>query len=133
MSWGKHFASMYEGSMRGSGSAVFAVWGYVISHMVPSKKHQGTTVQINPEIVAFLIGEKVEVVEGVLAKLCSPDAKSRTQTEEGRRLVKVAEYLYRVVNGDYYRSIRNEEDRREYQRVKQAEYRAKERAKGVAP
>jgi hypothetical protein len=38
-----------------------------------------------------------------------------------------------VVNGDYYRSIRNEQDRREYQRKKQAEYRKKKRKGKAAP
>jgi hypothetical protein len=122
--YGKHFASMYEGSMRGAGSAFFAVWGYIISHMKPNRKH-GTTVEINPDIVAFLLGEKPDVVRGVIAKMCGPDPRSRTEDKGGRKLVKLAEYTYHVVNGDYYRSIRNEEERREYQRIKQAGYRAK--------
>lgn len=122
MSWGKHFASMYEGSMRGAGSAFFAVWGYVISHMTPNRTH-GTTVELNPDIVAFLIGEEADVVRGVVARMCGPDPKSRSKDAEGRKLVQVAEYTYQVVNGDYYRKIRNEEERREYQRVKQAGYR----------
>ena len=32
--YGKHFASMYEGSLYGSGAVVFAVWGYVIACQV---------------------------------------------------------------------------------------------------
>lgn len=124
MSWGKHFASMYEGSMRGAGSAFFAVWGYVISHMTPNRVH-GTTVELNPEIIAFLIGEDQTVVTEVIHKMCEPDPKSRTREREGRKLVKISEYTYLVVNGDYYRKIRNEVERREYQRNKQAEYRKK--------
>ena len=31
--YGKHFASMYEGSLYGSGAVVFAVWGYVIAEV----------------------------------------------------------------------------------------------------
>ena len=125
--WGKHFASMYEGSMRGAGSAFFAVWGYVISHMQPNR-NQGTTVELNPSIVGFLIGEDETIVEGVIDRMCQPDLKSRTKDKEGRKLVKISEYTYHVVNGDYYRKIRNEQDRREYQRRKQAEYRARRKA-----
>ena len=33
MGFGKHFVSMYEGSMFGAGLNVFAVWGYVIAHV----------------------------------------------------------------------------------------------------
>lgn len=127
--WGKHFASMYEGSMRGAGSAFFAVWGYVISHMQANRTH-GTTVELNPEIVSFLLGEKQGVVEDVIGKMCKPDVKSRTKDKEGRKLLKVGEYSYQVVNGDYYRKIRNEHDRREYQRKKQAEYRRKKKGEG---
>lgn len=127
--WGKHFASMYEGSMRGAGSAFFAVWGYVISHMQPNRTH-GTTVELNPGIIGFLLGEKQEVVEEVIEKMCGPDDRSRTKDKEGRKLEKIGEYSYLVVNGDYYRKIRNEQDRREYQRKKQAEYRRRKKEKG---
>ena len=35
MFFGKHFASMYEGSLVGSGPVVFAVMGYVIANQKP--------------------------------------------------------------------------------------------------
>jgi hypothetical protein len=123
--WGKHFTSMYEGSMRGAGSAFFAVWGYVISHMVPNRSDKSMQVELNTEIIGFLIGEQAEVVAAQIVKMCAPDPKSRTRDEQGRKLVNISEYTYRVVNGAHYREIRNEQDRREYNRRKQAEYRAK--------
>lgn len=113
--------------MRGMGSAFFAVWGYVISHMLPNRDY-GTTVELNPSIMGFLIGEEESVVAEQLRKMCAPDLKSRSKKEDGKKLVKVSEYTYRVVNGDYYRKIRNEQERREYQRKKQAEYRKKGKA-----
>lgn len=121
--YGKHYESMYTGSMRGKGSAFFAVWGYVISHAKPSKAH-GSVVELNPEILAFLIGEKQEVVDRVILEFQQPDPKSRTPDEEGRKLVSIGGYEYRVVNGAYYRGLRTAEERREYNREKQAEYRA---------
>jgi hypothetical protein len=108
--YGKHYISMYEGSMIGAGSAYFAVWGYIIAHM------SGAWVELNPQIIAFVLGEKVEVVEEVLGRMQEPDSRSRSQEEGGRKLVKLGEYAYRVVNGMKYRSIRNEEARRNYQR-----------------
>ncbi len=66
--YGKHYASMYEGSMRGAGSAFFAVWGWIISHMMPDRIH-GTVVEINQEILAFVLGEKESVVNGVIIKM----------------------------------------------------------------
>jgi hypothetical protein len=89
--YGKHFASMYEGSMRGSGPEFFSVWGYVISHMMPNKEY-GTTVELNPGIIGFLIGMPEAAVLAKIEQMCQPDAKSRTKDEEGRKLVKVAEY-----------------------------------------
>ena len=113
--YGKHYVSMYEGSMIGAGSAYFAVWGYIIAHMKPDWK-SGSWVELNPQIIAFVLGEKVEVVEEVLGRMQEPDSRSRSQEEGGRKLVKLGEYAYRVVNGMKYRSIRNEEARRNYQR-----------------
>lgn len=126
MSFGKHYVSMYEGSMRGKGSPFFAVWGYIISHMRPSQAH-GAIVELNPEIIGFLIGEDAGVVAAKVAEMCEPDPRSRTTTEGGRKLVKIGEYSYRVVNGAHYRALRNEDERREYQRIKQTEYRMKRR------
>lgn len=124
MSYGKHFTSMYHGSMRGAGSAFFAVWGYVISHMMPNKDY-GTTVDLNVDEVGFLIGEEPEVVQAQLNRMCAPDLKSRSKEKEGRKLVKISEYTYFVVNGDHYRGIRDEEDRRRQNREAQARRRAK--------
>lgn len=129
--WGKHFASMYEGSMRGSGPEFFSVWGYVISHMLPNRNH-GTTVDLNPGIIAFLIGMDEQSVAASIVKMCEPDPKSRTKDEDGRKLVQISEYTYRVVNGDHYRAIRNEVDRREYQRIKQAQYRRAKKGKSAS-
>ena len=117
---------MYEGSMRGAGSPFFAVWGYVISHFVPDRD-MGAVVEINPEIVAFLIGEDQDVVQGVLDRMCGPDPKSRSREEEGRKLVKIGEYSYRVVNGAKYRAIRDEEQRREQNRQAQERFRRKKK------
>lgn len=138
--YGKIFETMYTGSMVGKGSPMFAVWGYVIANMKPErivtdagtgkKVSFGAQVELNSGLLAYILGEKQEVVERVIKQLCMPDPKSRTKEEEGRRLVQVGEYAYRVVNGEHYRKLRNAEERREYQRVKQAEYRAKKKGGG---
>lgn len=117
---------MYEGSMRGKGSPFFAVWGYVISHMRPDRT-VGTQVELNAEIVAFLIGEKIDVVEAVIVDMCKPDPKSRSTEEGGRKLIRMGAYSYRVVNGEKYRAIRDEAQRRE--QVREAQRRLRERKK----
>lgn len=120
--YGKHFSSMYEGSMRGKGSAFFAVWGYVISHMMPDRT-VGTQVELNPEIIAFLIGEKQPVIESVIDQMCQPDPKSRSTEQLGRKLIRLGQYAYQVVNGEKYRAIRDEETRREQNREAQRKWR----------
>ena len=110
---------MYAGSLIGAGLNVFAVWNYIIT------KSRAGYVEINPKLLAFTLGGKVNEVEDALKFLQRPDPTSRSKAEDGRRLVKEGEYQYRVVNWEFYQRIKNEDDRREYNRRKQAEYRAK--------
>lgn len=61
----------------------------------------------------------LEIIERGIAELIQPDPESRTPTEEGRRLVLLAEgrhWGWRVVNYAHYRDLKREEDRREYHR-----------------
>jgi len=67
---------------------------------------------LNPELLAFVLGEKPVVIETVIEKLCQPDPKSRTPDEDGRRLIRLGQFSYKVVNGPKYMAIRNEEERR---------------------
>ena len=61
--------------------------------------------------------------------LSSPDTKRiEPQPYDGRRIEKVAEG-WLVLNGAFYRQMMGLATRREYKRVKQAEYRAKKRGK----
>ena len=117
--YGKCYESMYAGSLIGAGLNVFAVWNYIIT------KSRAGYVEINPKLLAFTLGGKANEVEDALKFLQRPDPTSRSKAEDGRRLVKEGEYQYRVVNWEFYQRIKNEDDRREYNRRKQAEYRAK--------
>lgn len=114
---------MYTGSMVGKGALTFAVMGYVVANSKPDK-NVGTQVELNPVLLSAILGEAVESVEKTIEFLCSPDPKSRSKGEDGRRLIRIGEYDYRVVNGEKYRNIKNEEDRRKanamYQKVSRA-------------
>lgn len=114
--------------MIGAGSAVFAVWGYVIANQRPDRT-VGSQVELNPKLLAFILGEKEKVVEDAIAFLCAPDSKSRTKAEQGRRLVRLGEFTYRVVNGAKYLAIRDEEARRQQNR----EAKRRERLKPGTP
>ena len=117
--YGKSYESMYEGSLVGAGMNVFAVWNYIIT------KSRAGCVEINPKLLAFTLGGKEEEVESALKFLQRPDPISRSKAEDGRRIIKEGQFQYRVVNWEFYQRIKNEDDRREYNRRKQAEYRAR--------
>ena len=105
--------------MVGAGINVFAVWNYIIT------KARASSVEINPRMLAFTLGGKESDIESALEFLQKPDPESRSKMEGGRRLIREGQFQYRVVNWDHYQRIRNEDDRREYNRRKQAEYRAR--------
>ena len=117
--YGKHFESMYEGSMYGAGIAVFAVWGYVIAKM------RSGTVELNPRKLADTLGGSVDEIAAAIEFLKRPDPESRWKTHEGRRLIKEGEFQYFVPSWEKYQRIKNEENRREYNREKQRDRRAK--------
>ena len=122
--YGKHFDSMYSGSMVGAGFAVFSIMGYVIANMKPDRV-VGFQVDLNTKILSATFGEDEGKIAGAIEYLCQPDPESRTAAEEGRRLVKVGAFSYRVVNGVKYDKIRNEEERREQNRQAQIRHREK--------
>ncbi len=117
--YGKFFASAFTGSMMASGADVFAVWAYVIANTVDSK------VELNPRLIAVLIGTTVDKVETAITYLCAPDPMSRSKNDDGCRLIREGEYQFFVPNHAKYRSIRDEAGRREYNRLKQQEHRQK--------
>jgi hypothetical protein len=111
--------------MVGSGVAVFAVWDYMTT------KARDGYVEVNPELLAFTLGGRDQDpadIESALEFLQRPDPKSRSQKEGGRRIVKEGQFQYRLVNWEDYNKIRTEADRREYNRRKQAEHRARDAA-----
>jgi hypothetical protein len=124
--WGKVFSTMFEGSLRGKGAVVFSVMTYIIT------KTQNSVVTLNPEVVAFLIGCKTCEVKDAIDLLCAPDPDSNLKEHEGRRLIREAQFQYRVVNWAYYNSIRNEEERKESNRVAAARYREKKQMEDSA-
>lgn len=64
--------------------------------------------------------------EAALAKFKSPDPYSRTKEFEGRRLEDM-EGGWKLLNHAKYREMMNADERREYQRLKAAEYRKRKR------
>ena len=115
--YGKFFSSTFTGSMFGAGPEAFAVWGYVIANTTDSR------VELNPTLLAAIIGTTPEKVAIAIEYLTSPDSNSRNTDHEGRRLVKDGQFQYRVVSHEIYRAIMNEKERRDYNALKQRQSR----------
>lgn len=128
--YGKHFASMYEGSMVGAGAIPFAIMGYVIANYQLDQK-VGAQVRLNPVLLAAILGEAEKDIEKGIEYLCAPDGKSSTKVENGRRLIQIGEFDYRVVNGAKYTAIKNEEERREANRLAKQRERAQKKVKSA--
>lgn len=120
---------MYEGSMVGSGTHVFALMGYIIANQKPDPA-VGGQVRLNAKVLATIFGDTEHRIQEAIDFLCAPDPKSTTPDEDGRRLVKIGQFDYRVVNAAKYLAIRNEEERREANRIRQANHRGKKKKAG---
>ncbi len=119
--YGKFFSSTFTGSMFGSGPEIFAVWGYVIANA------NNSIVELNPQLLAAILGSTPEKIDSAIKFLCGPDPRSRNTEKEGRRLIKQGQFQYYVVSHEHYRAIRSEDERREYNRVKMRESRQRKR------
>lgn len=127
MTYGKIFSSLYKGSMIGAGPLPFAIMGYVISNAMPDR-NLGGYVQLHPIVLASTIGKVTpEQVSEAIEFLCAPDPLTTTPGDEGRRLVKIGPFDYRVVNYAKYKAIRDEEERREQNRLAQEKHRQKKK------
>lgn len=117
--YGKHFSSMYEGSMVGAGPTVFALWGYVIAKTDPDEH----TIDLNPMLLSCIIGCAVSEIRQAITYLTQPDPHSHCQEYDGARLVHRGGHTYFVVTHEQYRAMRNNDERRAYNREMQRKHR----------
>lgn len=113
--------------MVGSGPTVFALMGYVISKTYRSR------VELNPVILGTVFGCEAAEVQEAIDRLCAPDPMSRNQEQKGRRLVREGAFQYFVVSWEKYHALRNEGDRRDYQKNWMRDKRARLKAGAELP
>lgn len=85
-------------------------------------------VDMTPDAIARRTNVPENVVLHALSELSKVDKKSRSDLEEGRRIVPLdshRDWGWQIVNFEHYRQIRDEESRRAYFRDKKREYRMK--------
>lgn len=75
-------------------------------------------------------GITIQECETGLSVLLSPDPYSRTPEHEGRRIA-IIDGGWRLLNHGKYRALLSADERREYNRMKQAEHRAKTKSNNV--
>ena len=117
---------MFEGSLYGKGWGPLLVMSYAIANGIPDKD-VGMQVDLNPKAMADKFGEDEGEVKRAIEFLCQPDPDTTSPEEDGRRLVRIGSFAYRIVNGAKYRAIRDAEKRREQVRKAMARHREKKK------
>ena len=118
----KLFASLYQGTLRGCSDEIL-VFTNLLAHA-----DQHGIVDKHWRAIAEETGLSRERVEAAILKLEEPDPESRSPEQDGRRIVRIDEHRawgWQVVNYGKYRAIRNEDDRREQNRLAQQRFREK--------
>jgi hypothetical protein len=106
--------------MLGAGFNVFALWGYAIANAKPPDG----VVELNPKLLAVLLGGDEQSINNAIEYLLRPDPYSRNKEADGRRIIKIGQYDYRLVNFPKHRlEGADEEERKRYHREKQRIYR----------
>lgn len=116
----KLFTSIYQGTLRGNSHGLL-VFTNLLAHA-----SQDGSVDIHPRAIAEEVGLTVDQVREALLVLESPDDESRSPENEGRRIIRMDEHRawgWTVVNYVKYRAIRNEDDRKEQNRLAQQRWR----------
>lgn len=131
LTYGKIFQTMFTGSMCGAGAGVYAVMSYVIAFMQPDKERV-EHVRLQVGYLAKVIGEEPGVIQAAIDFLMKEDAASNSPEDKGARLVLEAPFTYRVVNGRYYRELKDEDDRRRKDADRAAAYRERKKQRAAA-
>lgn len=77
--------------------------------------------------LAKFAGVTMEECEIAVKKFEGPDQYSRNADNDGRK-VERCQAGWRILNGEYYRTLMSIDERREYNRLKQAEYRKRRKS-----
>lgn len=116
----KLFSSLYQGTLRGRSDEILVftnLLAYADQHGIVDKHFKA---------IADETGLNQERVEAAIAQLELPDPESRSPEMNGCRIIKLDEHRiwgWKIVNYGKYRAIRNEEDRREQNRLAQERWR----------
>jgi Asp-tRNA(Asn)/Glu-tRNA(Gln) amidotransferase A subunit family amidase len=120
--YGKIFASMYDGSLYGQWEAIVTMQQMIVLC------DAGGVVDMTPQAMAARTSIPLEIIEKGLELLMKPDRYSRTPGCDGRRIELIDDnrpWGWIIVNYDKYRWLASAEEKREADRIRIAEKRAK--------
>lgn len=123
--YGKIFASMYDGSLYGQWEAIVTMQQMIVLC------DAGGVVDMTPQAMAARTSIPLEIIAKGIELLMKPDKYSRTPGCDGRRIELIDDerpWGWHIVNYDKYRWPASSEEKREADRVRIAEKRAKSRA-----
>ena len=120
----KIFSQIYDGTLCTKGP-----WQALVTfQQLLVLADQDGNVDMTEEAISRRTTIPLDIIHTGIEALALPDDKSRTPTEEGRRIVLLAdhrEWGWHIVNYDHYRRMKREEDRREYHQTYYQEKRKK--------
>lgn len=122
--YGKIFDSIYDGTLVEDWMALIT-----FQQMVILCDSEGV-IDMTPHAISRRTGIPIEYIESGIRSLEAKDPYSRSSDEDGRRILRLEnsrDWGWKVVNHNIYRNIRNADDRREYKRKKQQEYRERDK------
>lgn len=121
--YGKIFDSIYDGTLVEDWRALITFQQLIILC------DSDGIVDMTHHALARRTGIPIEHIESGIKILESKDPYSRSNNEDGRRITRLDDHRdwgWQIVNHKHYRNMKNHEDRREYKRKKQQEYREKD-------
>lgn len=109
--YAKIFESIYDGSLRKDWRALVT-----FQQLLVLCDEEGF-IDKTPDAISARTTIPIEIIQAGITELASPDPESRSQEEEGRRIVLInpaRKWGWRIVNYTNYREIRSKEDLRDY-------------------
>lgn len=125
--YGKLFASLYQGTLRGRPDELL-----VFTNLIACADADGVCDK-HPRAIAEEVGLPIERVHAALAALEAPDPDSRSQAEDGARLIRIDEHRswgWMLVNYQHYRDIRDPVERRKQVREAVQRHRTRRKESG---
>jgi hypothetical protein len=90
-------------------------------------KNRDHVVKMSIQGLANIARVSAEECKAALAKFKEPDEDSTNKANEGRKIREIEGGGWLILNGEYYARLLSWDERREYNRAKQAEYRARKK------